>query len=526
MNRTSVTIGLVVLTCPLVLGAALGGAGLDAAWPTRRSSGRSSRSSSTGSCSGWTGAAGRARGSRCCRSWASASMLFSYTIVNLYFSRDAQLPMRSATRTAESAPRSLLGWNFRRASRSRARAHRVLRRTRSARRSSASAGCGLDDRGRDRRRPATAARSTASRRAQGTDQAADPAHLGVARARLRGGLAVRASTARARRRRATSSASRRASTRWRSGESEVLGQVRTALRLARETGSTRAVLHRLFESAARRGQARPRGDRDRAAPAVGRRRSASSSRRRSSATWRSRPSSSSAPARPGTPLRAARGGGRACATSASPTARPSARAALAAQDRRIVACAGSACPGRAPGRGRRRRERPRARRPSCARDDVERAMRAAAGQADVLPGPRRAAGTSTRPSSEVYNVYAYGLDDLEGVGGGEPAAPRAGDAPGRGDPGGGARALPRLVRQPGGRPDRERPAEAARRVCATPSSSRASAAEERERCRAFADAIAAKLLHEPMRRLKSETDASRRSSTASRRSATSSTWTG
>jgi glutamyl-tRNA reductase len=33
------------------------------------------------------------------------------------------------------------------------------------------------------------------------------------------------------------------------GESEVLGQVRQALRLARETGSTHAVLHRLFESA-------------------------------------------------------------------------------------------------------------------------------------------------------------------------------------------------------------------------------------------------------------------------------------
>jgi glutamyl-tRNA reductase len=33
------------------------------------------------------------------------------------------------------------------------------------------------------------------------------------------------------------------------GESEVLGQVRHALRLARESGSTRAVLHRLFESA-------------------------------------------------------------------------------------------------------------------------------------------------------------------------------------------------------------------------------------------------------------------------------------
>lgn len=33
------------------------------------------------------------------------------------------------------------------------------------------------------------------------------------------------------------------------GESEVLGQVRQALRLARETGSTRSVLHRLFETA-------------------------------------------------------------------------------------------------------------------------------------------------------------------------------------------------------------------------------------------------------------------------------------
>ncbi|MEP6994089.1 MAG: glutamyl-tRNA reductase [Acidobacteriota bacterium] len=38
------------------------------------------------------------------------------------------------------------------------------------------------------------------------------------------------------------------------GESEVLGQVRTALRLARESGSTRAVLHRLFESAVAAGK--------------------------------------------------------------------------------------------------------------------------------------------------------------------------------------------------------------------------------------------------------------------------------
>ncbi len=38
------------------------------------------------------------------------------------------------------------------------------------------------------------------------------------------------------------------------GESEVLGQVRQALRIARESGSTRAVLHRLFESAVAAGK--------------------------------------------------------------------------------------------------------------------------------------------------------------------------------------------------------------------------------------------------------------------------------
>lgn len=38
------------------------------------------------------------------------------------------------------------------------------------------------------------------------------------------------------------------------GESEVLGQVRQALSLARETGSTRAVLHRLFEAAVASGK--------------------------------------------------------------------------------------------------------------------------------------------------------------------------------------------------------------------------------------------------------------------------------
>ena len=50
-------------------------------------SGPWSPSSSTGSCSGRIGAAGRGRGSRCCRSSASASSCFSYTIVNLYLSR-------------------------------------------------------------------------------------------------------------------------------------------------------------------------------------------------------------------------------------------------------------------------------------------------------------------------------------------------------------------------------------------------------------------------------------------------------
>jgi len=38
------------------------------------------------------------------------------------------------------------------------------------------------------------------------------------------------------------------------GESEVLGQVRTALRLAREAGTTRAVLHRMFETAVAAGK--------------------------------------------------------------------------------------------------------------------------------------------------------------------------------------------------------------------------------------------------------------------------------
>ncbi|HYX22307.1 MAG TPA: glutamyl-tRNA reductase [Thermoanaerobaculia bacterium] len=38
------------------------------------------------------------------------------------------------------------------------------------------------------------------------------------------------------------------------GESEVLGQVRTALRLAKEAGSTRSVLHRMFESAVAAGK--------------------------------------------------------------------------------------------------------------------------------------------------------------------------------------------------------------------------------------------------------------------------------
>src|SRR4029450_1724881 len=38
------------------------------------------------------------------------------------------------------------------------------------------------------------------------------------------------------------------------GESEVLGQVRAALRVAREANATRAVLHRMFESAVSAGK--------------------------------------------------------------------------------------------------------------------------------------------------------------------------------------------------------------------------------------------------------------------------------
>jgi len=109
---------------------------------------------------------------------------------------------------------------------------------------------------------------------------------------------------------------------------------------------------------------------------------------------------------------------------------------------------------------------------------------------------------------DVYNVYAYGIDDLEGVAE-ENRRRRAREIP-RAEAileeelarftawFGNLAVVPTLTdlqRRLADLRDRE-----LERI----------APADRERFRAFADSIAAKLLHEPLRRLKSETDASRK----------------
>jgi glutamyl-tRNA reductase len=139
------------------------------------------------------------------------------------------------------------------------------------------------------------------------------------------------------------------------------------------------------------------------------------------------------------------------------------------------------------------------------RDAVERAMRQRRGKPMFfldLAVPR-----NVDPAvAEIYNVYAYGMDELEGRRR-ENRRRRQREVPRGGDPRGGARgSSPGTATSPSPtlndlqrRLAELRDAELARLP-----------PEERDRFRQFADAIAAKLLHQPMRRLKSEPDASRR----------------
>ena len=85
----------------------------------------------------------------------------------------------------------------------------------------------------------------------------------------------------------------------------------------------------------------------------------------------------------------------------------------------------------------------------------------AARPSDVLPRPRHAARLrGRRIGDDLQRVRLRARRPARGRRG-EPAAPQPGGAAGRGDPRGGARAIPRLVRQPRGRPDAHRPAGAA-----------------------------------------------------------------
>ena len=141
------------------------------------------------------------------------------------------------------------------------------------------------------------------------------------------------------------------------------------------------------------------------------------------------------------------------------------------------------------------------------RDDVEHAMRQRRGRPMFfldLSVPRNVDPTV----AGIYNVYAYGMDELEGVAE-ENRRRRLREVPrveaileeelSRFLSWYGNLAVVPTLNDLQRRLAELRDAELARLPV-----------EERERFRAFADAIAAKLLHQPMRRLKSEADASRR----------------
>ena len=288
------------------------------------------------------------------------------------------------------------------------------------------------------------------------------------------------------------------------GESEVLGQVRSALRVAREAGATRAVLHRMFETRGRRRQARPHGNRDRPPSSLDPvdrlrardegLRSARGANRAGARRGRDRERSSPSRRRP-----------RASGTSGSPIAVTSGPTASRAGS------AAGPCPGRTS-----RAALPEADvvvgttaspTPVVSRADVEAAMRERRGRPMFfldLAMPRDfEAGVA-----DLYNVYLFGLDDLGAVAE-ENRRRRGREIPlaeaileeelGRFLAWFGNLAVVPTLNALRSRLAALRDAELDRLP-----------AEERERFRAFADAIAAKLLHEPLRRLKSETDASRK----------------
>jgi glutamyl-tRNA reductase len=287
------------------------------------------------------------------------------------------------------------------------------------------------------------------------------------------------------------------------GESEVLGQVRQALRLAKEAGSTRAVLHRMFESAVAAGK-RVRTETEIArhplsVASIGLELAtkvfgelaertvlvlgagdtgALFAEQASGAGVRDIRIANRSPERAETVAR--RVAGRPVAWQELPQALPEADVVVGA----------TSSP-----------------QPVVTREDVEAAMRRRRGRPMFfldLAVPRDIAPDV----AAVYNVFAAALEDLEGVAE-ENRKRRSREIPqaeaileeelGRFLAWLGNLAVVPTVNDLRSRLAGLRDAELARIPEA-----------DRERFRAFADSIAAKLLHEPMRRLKSEEDASRK----------------
>ncbi len=287
------------------------------------------------------------------------------------------------------------------------------------------------------------------------------------------------------------------------GESEVLGQVRSALRVAREARATRSVLHRLFESAVAAGK------RARTETAISR-----------------HPLSV---ASIGFELAAKVFGDMETRTilvlGAGETGALFARQAAEAGVRDVRVANRSAdraaeLAGQIGGASVPWEDVPRTLGeadvvvgataspvPVVRREDVELAMHQRRGRPMFfldLAMPR-----DVEPAvAEIYNVYAYGLDDLKEVAE-ENGRRRAREVPlveaileeelARFLAWFGSLAVIPTLTGLRARIDRLRDAELERVPAA-----------ERERFRAFADAISAKLLHEPMRRLKAEADPSRK----------------
>jgi glutamyl-tRNA reductase len=287
------------------------------------------------------------------------------------------------------------------------------------------------------------------------------------------------------------------------GESEVLGQVRGALRLARETGSTRAVLHRLFESAVATGK-RVRTETEIARHPLSVASIGFELARKVFEQINAQTLLLLGAGETGTlfgqlaseaGVRDIRVANRNPERAAALVARIGGQAvgwdrleSVLAEADLVVGATSS---------------------PSVVvgRDAVERAMRQRRGKPMFfldLAVPR-----NVDPAvAEIYNVYAYGMDELEGVAE-ENRLRRHREVPqveaileeelGRFLSWYGNLAVVPTLNDLQRRLVDLRDAELARIP-----------AEDRERFRAFADAIAAKLLHQPLRRLRSEADASRR----------------